>query len=95
MNIVDIAIAPGQHVSKTERHRMQAHALWEISASKYMLGGNVDAMARQITEMAAQATGVARANVWLFNDAEDELRCIDLYEARASRHSSGSVLREH
>jgi PAS domain S-box-containing protein/putative nucleotidyltransferase with HDIG domain len=95
MNIVDIAFAPREEASETERHRVQAHAIWELSASKDILEGTVDAVARQITEIAARATGVARANVWLFNDAEDELRCIDLYEARAGRHSSGMVLREH
>lgn len=80
----------------TQRCRVenQVRALQDVSASEFILKGEVEAVAGQITEAAARVTGVARANVWLFNEAEDELRCIDLYESMSGGHSSGMVLRE-
>ena len=77
-------------------HRIDANtrALRDLSASTHILDGDVDALARQLTELAAKATGVARASVWLFNDTGDELRCVDLYESSTGQHSSGLVRRE-
>ncbi|HET7716048.1 MAG TPA: EAL domain-containing protein, partial [Bauldia sp.] len=51
-----------------------------------------EALARQVTELAAKTAGCERVNVWLFNDDETELSCIDLYEATPDRHSAGTVL---
>jgi PAS domain S-box-containing protein/putative nucleotidyltransferase with HDIG domain len=83
-----------EDVTAATRADAQARTVLDISASEDILKGDVEAVARQMTEVAARATGVARANVWLFSEAEDELRCIDLYEAASGRHSSGMVLTE-
>jgi len=83
-----------EDVTKKRRVDEQIRVLQDISASEFILKGEVEAVARQVTESAARLTGVARANVWLFNEAEDELRCIDLYETKSGSHSSGMVLRE-
>ncbi len=81
-------------VTNRRRTDEQARAMQEVSASEGILQGDVDGVARQMTEAAVRVTKVARANVWLFNEAEDELRCIDLYEAASGLHSAGMVLRE-
>jgi PAS domain S-box-containing protein/putative nucleotidyltransferase with HDIG domain len=93
---------PGSHTlhlfeEVTARHRAAAHgqALLDVSASRAISDGEVETVAREITEAASRATGVARANVWLFNEAEDELRCIDHYEAGSGAHAAGMVLREN
>lgn len=56
------------------------------------MSGDIEAIAVEITELASFATDCERVNVWMFNDAETELRCIDLYEATPARHSSGMTL---
>lgn len=79
---------------RARRIEAQSEALSEISASPAVAAGDIERVAREVTEQSVRATGVERANVWLFNEAETELRCIDLYEATPARHSSGMLLTE-
>jgi PAS domain S-box-containing protein len=79
---------------RAARTLAQGRALTAIAISPAIAAGDVERLAREITEACAGVTGVERANVWLFNEAETELRCIDLYEATPDRHSSGVVLKE-
>lgn len=85
-----------EQAAQERMHRIeaQAQALGTVSASEAMATGDVEQLARKITEHVCRAVGVERANVWLFNDAETELRCIDLFEATPARHSAGAVLRQ-
>lgn len=77
-----------------QRIQTQLEIIGRIGQSEALLSGDVEAIAAEITELAALATGCERVNIWLFNDAETELRCIDLYEATPARHSSGMILSE-
>ena len=76
------------------RVQAQLEATGRIGQAEALLSGDVDALARDITEIAARTAKCERANVWLFNDAETELHCIDLYETTPAKHSKGLVLRE-
>jgi diguanylate cyclase (GGDEF)-like protein len=76
------------------RARDQIRVIGTISKSEVLLSGNIEHLARQITEHAAKVAGCDRANVWLFNEDESKLRCIDLYEASSGRHSAGLTLDE-
>lgn len=83
-----------QSQAEFRRAEAQLAAISQVTASEALAAGAIETLAAQITEAAAQATGAARVNVWLFNEDESELRCVDLYEAGPGRHSSGLVLRE-
>lgn len=76
------------------RARAQISVIGAISKSDVLLSGDIEHLAQQITEQAVKAVGCERANVWLFNDDETKLRCIDLYEASSGKHSAGMVLDE-
>jgi diguanylate cyclase (GGDEF)-like protein/PAS domain S-box-containing protein len=76
------------------RTRTQLEVIRQIDLSEAILSGDVEALAREMTELASRATGCERVNVWLFNDAETELHCIDLFEATPARHSAGMILSE-
>ena len=76
------------------RARAQIRVIGAISKSDMLLSGDIEHLAQQITEQAVKAVGCERANVWLFNDDETKLRCIDLYEASSGKHSAGMVLDE-
>lgn len=69
-------------------------AAGEAGQAEELLTGDVEGLARKITELAAAAVGCERVNVWLFDDSETNLHCIDLFEATPGRHSAGLVLRE-
>lgn len=68
-------------------------ALAELAGRWKRYEGDPDGAIRAITETAARALSTARASVWLLSDDNDEISCVDLYEASEQRHSSGIVLR--
>jgi len=73
----------------------QQQIISEISSLPFIDKGEVEKLSVHITETASHATGVERAGVWLFNEEETTLQCIDLYEVSPRRHSSGYILSEH
>jgi PAS domain S-box-containing protein/putative nucleotidyltransferase with HDIG domain len=81
-------------VERLKRAHRQLDSIGAVSMSEALVAGDVGRLAREITEAAADATGVERANVWLFNEAETELRCIDNFEATPRRHSAGALRTE-
>ncbi|MBI4878634.1 MAG: CHASE domain-containing protein [Planctomycetes bacterium] len=76
------------------RTRSQQQVVAAIAAHPALAAGAVPELAREITERASRAAGVERVGVWLFDESETELRCVDLYEATPGRHTSGGVLHE-
>jgi len=75
-----------------ERSQRQQDVVARLSVSPHLASGKVRELSLQLTELAAEAVGVARAGVWLFDDMEEELMCLDLYESKIGRHSAGMVL---
>jgi len=65
----------------------------QVAASPDLANGEVDALARLVTEQAALTNGYERVGVWLFEADGSAARCIDLFELPAARHSAGAVLR--
>ena len=45
-----------------------------------------------LTESAAQMSGIERVSIWALAEGKQELRCLELFERGAAKHSSGSVL---
>jgi PAS domain S-box-containing protein len=80
--------------ARTKRTVAAGNALSVLAMSSALAAGEVERFARELTEQAARATGVERASVWLFDESETLLRCIDLYEATPAKHSSGMELVE-
>jgi PAS domain-containing protein len=68
-------------------------AIAELVQSWRHYARDPDAAIRTITEEAARALGVARAGMWLLDQTAAGLVCVDLYDAAARRHTSGTVLR--
>jgi diguanylate cyclase (GGDEF)-like protein/PAS domain S-box-containing protein len=76
------------------RARAQLDAIGTISRADALLSGDVEGAARLVTECAARVSGCERVNVWLFDESETELHCIDAYEASSGTHTAGMVLHE-
>jgi signal transduction histidine kinase/integral membrane sensor domain MASE1 len=67
-------------------------ALLKLARSTFGDRGELDEVMREITAVAADTLGVERASVWLFEDQESSLRCVQLFERTARHHSSGLQL---
>jgi diguanylate cyclase (GGDEF)-like protein len=68
-------------------------AIAELASIWKRYEGDQDGALRAITETAAKALKTARASVWLLNEDQTELTCVDLFEATEQKHSTGTVLR--
>jgi diguanylate cyclase (GGDEF)-like protein len=68
-------------------------ALSELARTWRRYEGDFDRAVREITEAGARAVQVARSSVWLLDDDRRVIRCVDMYELEADRHTSGMILR--
>jgi len=78
--------------SALERNHRQQEVVTSVAVSPQLAAGDVQGLAHQLNEHAAKAVDVERVSLWLFNNDETELRCVDLYEHFPDRHSTGAVL---
>ncbi|MHC4757177.1 MAG: histidine kinase dimerization/phospho-acceptor domain-containing protein, partial [Planctomycetota bacterium] len=82
-----------QQHSHLERVQRQQFAIVELSTDSAVLRGDFEAAAKCITEKMVWAMDVNRVGVWMLDEDDTELRCIDLYEQDENRHSSDMVLK--
>jgi PAS domain S-box-containing protein len=80
--------------ARTRRAAAAGNALNVLTMSPALAAGEVERFAQELTEQVSRATGVERVSVWLFDDSETLLECIDLYESTPARHSAGMSLVE-
>ncbi len=76
------------------RTRREQECVAVIATAPALIVGDVATLAREITARAAAVLGVERVGVWLHDDSEPLLRCLDQFEATPKRHGSGAVLHE-
>ncbi|SDX67157.1 PAS domain S-box-containing protein [Allochromatium warmingii] len=75
-----------------ERLRQQGELIRTFSLAQTGLNGEITAFAREITAAVAERLAIARVSVWLFNDADTVLTCLDLYDCANKQHQSGLFL---
>lgn len=73
-------------------HRANA-ALLELARSELVAHGDLGASLHEITEAAARGVGVARVNIWLFEQNDTTLRCVSQFESRGSESEVNLELR--
>jgi PAS domain S-box-containing protein len=83
--------AEQHHRMEEERTLRQRSALIAFT-SESGIGGDLTATIRNLTETDARTLGVARVSVWRYNATRTAIRCVDLYELEADRHSAGIEL---
>jgi len=65
-----------------------------LSRDPTTLSGSLEAAAQFVTNSCAELLGSERAGVWLFDDAQAELRCVDEFSLSSGHHASEGALRE-
>lgn len=63
-----------------------------LSRGAYFKEASLDMMLSILTESAAQMSGIERVSIWALTDDHQELRCLELYELSAGRHSKGGSI---
>lgn len=75
-----------------ERYVRQRNSLIALTGIQPLESDDEASAFRRITEAHARALGVARVGIWRYNENRTAIRCVDLYEMEAHRHSSGAEL---
>ncbi len=74
------------------RASLQRAAIARLLVDPCIVGSQLEAAFKRITEVLAATVGVARAGIWLLSDDQSELRCRTLYEADRRTHTRGGAL---
>jgi len=77
---------------REDRIRRQNQVLVELATRQLANPSNLTWAIEGILEAAARTLGVERASVWLYDEHRTKIRCVDLFERTAGRHSSGIEL---
>ena len=75
-----------------QRLAEQSEALTTLTAQETSPAPCFEKRLAELLEAAARTLHVERVSMWLFGDDGAHLRCVDLYERTAGRHTSGDVL---
>lgn len=81
--------------SRAREQTLSTHnlVLIGLSRSRAIEQGDVAAAIEQITTAAAHTLATERVGVWVLSDDRTRIRCLDLYERSANKHSSGIELK--
>lgn len=82
-----------QRIQEAETIQIQQQTLLQISTTPAFINGDVETVARHLTEAGARLLKVRRCSLWLFEEREGHLRCQDLYDAQINEHSGGYLLK--
>jgi len=74
------------------RLQIQSSALLELATNPKLTSGNFTAAVQEMTEVAARTLEVERVSIWLYNPEKTGITCLDLYETKQNKHSSGMEL---
>ncbi len=84
--------AEEEHASRLERFQRQQQAIVKAATLDSVVAGDLETAARELDELACEATQVANVGIWLFT-APDQLSCLDYYSQSGSGHSTGLILK--
>ncbi len=91
--IVERERAEAEKRERLDRVWRQHSAVVSVATDGTLTSGDLPAAMRMVTEVAAGAIKVARASVWLMDEAGEQLRCVDLFEMSSGIHSEGETIR--
>ncbi|MCI0454052.1 MAG: PAS domain S-box protein [Candidatus Dadabacteria bacterium] len=72
-----------------KRLRRLNEALIQLSRSRLIQNGSLDATLKEIAEASARTLEVERVNVWLYNEDRSKIHCCEQYELGTGKHSKG------
>jgi signal transduction histidine kinase/CheY-like chemotaxis protein/HPt (histidine-containing phosphotransfer) domain-containing protein len=78
--------------TKEERLRHQQSATLNLVKDRTVFEGSLAEAAQLVTTTAAQALGVERTSVWIFEEGHRRLYCLDSYERSTDRHGPERTL---
>lgn len=82
--------AEHHRLSEDQRYQRQRNALIQLATSALPKDdASLNEALQRLTEVAARTLELDRVSIWRYNAQRTGIRCLDLYERTANRHSSG------
>lgn len=85
---------PSGGADTAERLRRHISGVLDLMSQRGLLLSDVEATLRRVNEAATTALAVARASIWMLDDANSSIVCADLFDANKRTHESGMKLAE-
>jgi hypothetical protein len=76
-----------------EKLRRQMNVFADLTSARAAYADNLVATTKRITEALVEAIDVERASIWLYNNDQSAIECIDLFVRSKKEHSAGVVLK--
>lgn len=83
---------PGKGGGVQRALRDHNRILLSLAKSQAIDAGDLEGALRELTEGASDGMVCARASIWIYDEARTKIRCLDLFERDAGRHSTGLEL---
>jgi PAS domain S-box-containing protein len=77
---------------RRRRQRRQQDALLDLMTHESVVSGRFDRAVEEVTETATEVLDASAVNVWLLDEEDDVLRCVDEYDRIEDEHESGMTL---
>lgn len=71
-----------------------SHSLLSLTKSKTIIEQGFESAIKEVTEICAKTLKVERCSIWVFNENQDEIKCIDLFQVKENNHNNGNILKE-
>jgi signal transduction histidine kinase/CheY-like chemotaxis protein len=85
--------APSDDATDRDAHLLRRNrTLLKLATSQAFERGDIDTNLRELTEAAAEVLGVDRVSVWLLEEGDTRLRCVDAFQCGDGRHEHGDEL---
>jgi PAS domain S-box-containing protein len=82
--------AEHNRLAEDQRYQRQRNALIQLATSALPKDdASLNEALQRLTEVAARTLELDRVSIWRYNAQRTGIRCLDLYERTANRHSSG------
>ena len=75
-----------------QRLAVQSATLTELTATGASATTDLKQRLRHVLESCARTLGVARVSMWQFDDRRAAIECVNLFDAKAGVHQSGTVI---
>lgn len=91
--VQSLQIAQEKLLADEHMMQQQAQALVQLSQSQAVSQGHLKEAFQELTEVTADLLQVERVSVWLFDDQQTKIECVDLFQRTPHDHSQGIELR--
>ncbi len=85
-----------RHLNQVARQNSLRYnqVLAELTVDDDVMAGDLNRAKKKFTENMCKALETTRASIWLFEDTNQQMQCLDLFDSTSAEHEQGGILRK-